>query len=53
MGLANVRFAVEMLPMEPGEHGADAVRFVFSQSRPGDGAPAEVASGGEMSRSSR
>ena len=51
MGLANVRFAVEMLPVEPGEHGADAVRFLFS-ANPGQAmAPlTEVASGGEMSR---
>ena len=51
MGLANVRFAVELLSVEPGEQGADAVRFLFS-ANPGQAmAPlSEVASGGEMSR---
>ena len=51
MGLANVRFAVELLPIEPAEHGADAVRFLFS-ANPGQAmAPlTDVASGGEMSR---
>ena len=51
MGLANVRFAVELTPAEPGEHGADAVRFLFSANPGQPMAPlSEVASGGEMSR---
>ena len=51
MGLANVRFAVELIPAEPGEHGADAVRFLFSANPGQPMAPlSEVASGGEMSR---
>jgi len=51
MGLAQVRFAVEIEPAEPGEEGADAVRFLFSANPGQPLAPlAEVASGGEMSR---
>ncbi len=51
MGLANVRFAVAIEPAEPGEEGADAVRFLFSANPGQPLAPlAEVASGGEMSR---
>ena len=51
MGLVNVRFSVELLSTEPAEHGADAVRFLFS-ANPGQAmAPlTDVASGGEMSR---
>ncbi|MEB3183317.1 MAG: DNA repair protein RecN [Cyanobacteriota bacterium] len=51
MGLAQVRFAVALEPAEPGEEGADAVRFLFS-ANPGQPLEplAEVASGGEMSR---
>ena len=51
MGLANVRFQVAINPCEPGEHGADAVQFLFSANPGQPLAPlAEVASGGEMSR---
>jgi DNA repair protein RecN (Recombination protein N) len=51
MGLAQVRFAVAIEPCEPGEQGADAVRFLFSANPGQPLAPlAEVASGGEMSR---
>jgi DNA repair protein RecN (Recombination protein N) len=51
MGLANVRFCVAIEPAEPGEEGADAVRFLFSANPGQPLAPlAEVASGGEMSR---
>jgi DNA repair protein RecN (Recombination protein N) len=51
MGLAHVRFAVEISPAEAGEEGADAVRFLFSANPGQPPAPlAEVASGGEMSR---
>jgi DNA repair protein RecN (Recombination protein N) len=51
MGLAHVRFAVAIEPCEPGEQGADAVRFLFSANPGQPLAPlAEVASGGEMSR---
>ncbi len=51
MGLANVRFAVELSPAEAGEEGADAVQFLFSANPGQPLAPlAEVASGGEMSR---
>ena len=51
MGLANVRFAVELEPTTPGEEGADAVQFLFSANPGQPLAPlAEVASGGEMSR---
>ena len=51
MGLANVRFAVELEPTTPGEDGADAVQFLFSANPGQPLAPlAEVASGGEMSR---
>ena len=51
MGLVNVRFSVELLSIEPAEHGADAVCFLFS-ANPGQAmAPlTDVASGGEMSR---
>ena len=51
MGLANVRFEVELIPIEPTEHGSDAVRFLFSANPGQPLAPLiEVASGGEMSR---
>jgi len=51
MGLAQVRFAVAIEPAEPGEEGADGVRFLFSANPGQPLAPlAEVASGGEMSR---
>jgi DNA repair protein RecN (Recombination protein N) len=51
MGLAQVRFAVEIAPAEPGEEGSDAVRFLFSANPGQPLAPlVEVASGGEMSR---
>ncbi len=51
MGLAHVRFAVELTAAEPGEEGADAVQFLFSANPGHPPAPlAEVASGGEMSR---
>ena len=51
MGLANVRFKVELMPIEPTEHGSDGVRFLFSANPGQPLAPLiEVASGGEMSR---
>jgi DNA repair protein RecN (Recombination protein N) len=51
MGLAHVRFGVAIEPAEPGEEGADAVRFLFSANPGQPLAPLqEVASGGEMSR---
>jgi len=51
MGLANVRFEVVVDPCEPGESGADVVRFLFSANPGQPMAPlSEVASGGEMSR---
>jgi DNA repair protein RecN (Recombination protein N) len=51
MGLAQVRFAVAIDPADPGEEGADAVRFLFTANPGQPLAPlAEVASGGEMSR---
>ena len=51
MGLANVRFAVQIDPAPAGAEGADAVQFLFSANPGQPLAPlAEVASGGEMSR---
>ncbi len=51
MGLANVRFEVELRPADPADHGADAVSFLFSANLGQPMAPlTEVASGGEMSR---
>jgi DNA repair protein RecN (Recombination protein N) len=51
MGLAQVRFAVAMEPVDAGEEGADAVQFLFTANPGQPLAPlAEVASGGEMSR---
>ncbi len=51
MGLAHVRFAVEITPMAITEEGADGVRYLFSANPGQPLAPlAEVASGGEMSR---
>ena len=51
MGLDHVRFGVAIEPAEPGEEGADAVRFLFSANPGQPLAPLEeVASGGEMSR---
>ena len=51
MGLADVRFEVELLSVEPSQLGADAVRFLFSANPGQPLAPLmEVASGGEMSR---
>ena len=51
MGLVNVRFSVELLPVAPAEHGADGVRFLFSANPGQPMAPlTDVASGGEMSR---
>ena len=51
MGLANVRFEVELRAVDPADHGADAVGFLFSANPGQPMAPlTEVASGGEMSR---
>ena len=51
MGLANVRFEVQLNPALPSEHGADAVQFLFSANPGQPLVPlAEVASGGEMYR---
>jgi DNA repair protein RecN (Recombination protein N) len=51
MGLAHVRFAVEISPAPFTEEGADGVRYLFSANPGQPLAPlAEVASGGEMSR---
>lgn len=51
MGLADVRFQVELIACEPSEHGSDAVAFLFSANPGQPLAPLkEVASGGEMSR---
>ncbi|MFN9530298.1 MAG: DNA repair protein RecN [Cyanobacteriota bacterium] len=51
MGLAHVRFAVEITPMAITEEGADGVHYLFSANPGQPLAPlAEVASGGEMSR---
>ena len=51
MGLANVRFAVQIEAAAAGAEGADAVQFLFSANPGQPLAPlAEVASGGEMSR---
>ncbi|MFM9089351.1 MAG: DNA repair protein RecN [Cyanobium sp.] len=51
MGLAHVRFAVEITPGVFTEEGADGVRYLFSANPGQPLAPlAEVASGGEMSR---
>tara|TARA_B100002051_G_scaffold276691_1_gene326930 strand:- start:361 stop:2046 length:1686 start_codon:yes stop_codon:yes gene_type:complete len=51
MGLANVRFQVELTPIEPSEQGCDQVHFLFSANPGQPLAPlVEVASGGEMSR---
>ena len=50
MGLANVRFEVELRTADPADHGADAVGFLFSANPGQPMAPlTEVASGGEMS----
>jgi DNA repair protein RecN (Recombination protein N) len=51
MGLAHVRFEVEITPVPFTEEGADGVRYLFSANPGQPLAPlAEVASGGEMSR---
>jgi DNA repair protein RecN (Recombination protein N) len=51
MGLAHVRFAVDLTPGPFSEEGADGVRYLFSANPGQPLAPlAEVASGGEMSR---
>ena len=51
MGLANVRFEVNLRAADPADHGADAVCFLFSANPGQPLAPlTEVASGGEMSR---
>ena len=51
MGLADVRFQVELSACEPSEHGSDAVAFLFSANPGQPLAPLkEVASGGEVSR---
>ncbi len=51
MGLAHVRFAVEITPVALSEEGADGVTYLFSANPGQPLAPlAEVASGGEMSR---
>ncbi|MFM7549866.1 MAG: DNA repair protein RecN [Cyanobacteriota bacterium] len=51
MGLANVRFAVQIEPAPAGADGADAVQFLFTANPGQPLAPlVEVASGGEMSR---
>ncbi|MFN9661406.1 MAG: DNA repair protein RecN [Cyanobacteriota bacterium] len=51
MGLAHVRFAVEITPGAISDEGADGVTYLFSANPGQPLAPlAEVASGGEMSR---
>ena len=51
MGLAHVRFAVQLQAAPASEEGSDAVRFLFTANPGQPLAPlAEVASGGEMSR---
>ena len=51
MGVAHVRFAVDLTPGPFSEEGADGVRYLFSANPGQPLAPlAEVASGGEMSR---
>jgi DNA repair protein RecN (Recombination protein N) len=51
MGLAHVRFAVEITPVSVSEEGADGVSYLFSANPGQPLAPlAQVASGGEMSR---
>jgi DNA repair protein RecN (Recombination protein N) len=51
MGLAHVRFAVEITPVALSDEGADGVTYLFSANPGQPLAPlAEVASGGEMSR---
>jgi DNA repair protein RecN (Recombination protein N) len=51
MGLAHVRFAVQLQVAPASEEGSDAVRFLFTANPGQPLAPlAEVASGGEMSR---
>ena len=51
MGLANMRFKVDLRAADPADHGADAVCFLFSANPGQPMAPlTEVASGGEMSR---
>jgi DNA repair protein RecN (Recombination protein N) len=51
LGMAKVKFQVELQPHTPSASGADSVSFIFS---PNPGEPmqplAEIASGGEMSR---
>ena len=51
MGLDQMRFAVDLKPQPPTEHGSEEVCFLFS-ANPGEAmAPlGDVASGGEMSR---
>ena len=51
MGLEQMRFAVDLKPQAPTEHGSEQVCFLFS-ANPGEAmAPlGDVASGGEMSR---
>ena len=51
MGLEQMRFAVDLRPQPPTEHGSEQVCFLFS-ANPGEAmAPlGDVASGGEMSR---
>ena len=51
MGLEQMRFAVDLKPQPPSEHGSEQVCFLFS-ANPGEAmAPlGDVASGGEMSR---
>ncbi len=51
MGLDNVRFQVQLTPIDPSEQGGDQVSFLFSANPGQPLAPlADVASGGEMSR---
>ncbi len=51
MGLAHVRFVVEISPVAVSEEGVDGVTYLFSANPGQPLAPlAEVASGGEMSR---
>lgn len=51
LGMPNVQFAIELLPIEPEENGMDKVSFRFSANK---NTPlcdmAEVASGGEIAR---
>jgi len=51
LDMNRIRFSIEITPVEPGEDGCDAIRFLMSANAGEDLKPiAKIASGGELAR---